>query len=344
MSQLAIDLEEILARSDEDLRVIVNKSVLMTGGTGFVGSWLTESWDHACRRLGGRGRLSIVSRDPDNFLAQHRLVSEKVDFVKGDIRSFKLGQREVFDLVIHAATPARASLNSSRPSEMLNIILDGQSNLLDQLSHGAPPRFLFTSSGAVYGPQPSDVPRVPESQLTGPNILDPSSAYHEGKRMAELQLTIASTEGLIDSVIARLFAFFGPYLPLDEHFAIGNFIRDALAGGPIIVRGDGTTVRSYQYPIDMVSWLWTLAERGGRNTAYNVGSDQGMSMREIADAVSRVFGDCGFEIQGTPKTGTPIDRYVPSVDRVKTELNLTNHIDFTEGLRRTMNWYRKGFE
>lgn len=341
MSQLGHDLEEILSVSEIDLRSIVNKSVLMTGGTGFVGSWLTESWNHACRRLKGKGRLTILSRNPKAFEDEHNLDSGQIEFISGDVRSFRVARGTNFDLIVHAATPARATLNSNRPAEMLDIILGGQENLLNQIANGNSPRLVFTSSGAVYGPQPAIVQKISEEQLTGPDVLNPRAAYHEGKRMAEMLLSIAASEGIVKPLIARLFAFHGPYLPLNEHFAIGNFIRDALEGGPIIVNGDGTTVRSYQYPTDMVSWLWAIAERAQMCRAYNVGSDEGMSMREIAQTVASVSAVADVDVRGTPDPSRDLDRYVPSINRATTELGLINRVPFIEGLRRTLAWHKE---
>lgn len=341
MSQVTRDLEEILSESADELRSVVNQSVLMTGGTGFVGSWLTHSWNFACRRMKGKGMLTIVSRQPEAFEKVNNLESGRVRFIKGDIRTFRAESGSQFDLVIHAATPARASLNNESPSEMTRIILDGQANLLEQISTGPAPRLLFTSSGAIYGSQPANVDLVPETQLTGPDVLNPQSAYHEGKRMAETMLAIAASENVVRPLIARLFAFCGPFLPLDEHFAVGNFIRDALAGGPIIVNGDGTTVRSYQYPTDMVRWLWAIAERGLTARAYNVGSDTGMTISEVARNVALISGCSRVEIRGTPDPTRPTDRYVPSVARARDELGLSNHIPFIEGLRRTIEWHKE---
>lgn len=340
MSQVSDDLNQILETSADTARSLADQSVLLTGGTGFVGSWLTRAWSHAAARMNGRGRLVIVSRDPQAFVRSHGPLSDHISFISGDIRTFELAGAGSFDLVIHAATPARATINSGSPGEMLSIILDGQKNLIRQLEGTNRPRLLFTSSGAVYGPQPVGVDRVAETQLTGPDPMNPLSAYHEGKRMAELMLAIATREGIIDAVVARLFAFVGPFLPLDEHFAIGNFIRDGLAGGPIIVKGDGTTVRSYQYPTDMVSWLWKIAAHGTSQSAYNVGSDHALSMREIASAAGFATGVSDVRVLGVPDKSRPVDRYVPNIDKARNELGLNNLIDFDEAVQRTVRWHR----
>lgn len=142
----------------------------------------------------------------------------------------------------------------------------------------------MTSSGAIYGPQPQDLPRVPESYDPAPSSMPTENTYAMGKRQAEALLLDAGRLGGPAAKLARLFAFAGPGLPLDTYFAIGNFIRDAIAGGPIVVRGDGTAVRSYMYAGDLISALLAVLVRGETAAPYNVGSKSSIIMR-----VSSVF-------------------------------------------------------
>ena len=203
-------------------------------------------------------------------------------------------------------------------------------------------RFLLTSSGAVYGKQPSDLTHIPEEYMGGPDPLDPRSAYGEGKRLAEMLCALYARQCGLETRIARCFAFVGPYLPLDIHFAIGNFIRDGLRGEPIQVKGDGTPCRSYLYAADLAVWLWTILFRGANTRAYNVGSDVSMTVGEVAQAVR----DClspppQIRIAQRPNPSQAPLRYVPCTRQAQSELGLVQRIDATSAIKRTLEWYQK---
>src|SRR5208337_555576 len=206
-------------------------------------------------------------------------------------------------------------------------------------------KFLLTSSGAVYGRQPQNLSHIPEDYLGGPDWLDPNAAYAEGKRVSEQMCSLYARESEIDFIIARCFAFVGPHLPLDQHFAIGNFIADALAGRDIAVRGDGTPMRSYLYGADLAIWLWTMLLReslpGSNPHVFNVGSGDAISIRDLAQVVAKEL-DSSLEVKvaEAPFAGGPRLQYVPDVSHAEDSLGLRQTIGLREAIRRTAAWQR----
>jgi nucleoside-diphosphate-sugar epimerase len=337
------DLEMVRERTAPLWEQMRGQEVFMTGGTGFFGCWLVESFCHVNRNLNLNAHITVLTRNPEGFARKcpHLVSDPAIRLLRGDVRSFDFPDGE-YRFVIHAATEASARQAAEAPLEMLSTIVEGTKRTLEfAASHGTK-AFLLTSSGAVYGKQPSDVTHVPETFLGGPNPVDPASVYGEGKRLAEQLCTQYSNRFGIGAKIARCWAFCGPYLALDAHFAIGNFIGDALAGRAIEINGDGTPRRSYLYAADLAVWLWTILFRAPALVPINVGSAQDVSILELAQLVARTLRP-QTEILVAQKAapGTQPARYVPCVDRAREELGLEAWTPLEEAIRRTADWYRE---
>ena len=272
--------------------------------------------------------------------APHLASHPAIRFHEGDVRDFKFPEGS-FTYIIHAATSASAQLNEQNPLLMFDTIVQGTRHVLDFALHCGAKKFLFTSSGAVYGKQPYEIMNILEDYTGAVNPVDPRSAYGEGKRADELLCSSYSRQHGLEAKIARCFAFVGPYLPLDIHYAIGNFIRDGLKGGPIYVKGDGTPYRSYLYAADLSIWLWTILLKGISCRPYNVGSGYGVTISELATIVADQFDHKPqIKILQEPKQNQTPERYVPSVQRAEVELGLKQLIDVPDAIRRTVNWNR----
>jgi dTDP-glucose 4,6-dehydratase len=340
-SQLAGDLDEILKRTPrlwDDLR---GARVFLTGGTGFFGIWLLESLLHADRELGLGAKVLVLTRDEAAFRVKApRLAADRrIDFHRGDVRSFVFPSGG-FTHVVHAATEADDRLDREQPELMRDVIVGGTRRTLEFAEQCGAKKFLLVSSGAVYGRQRPDVARVAENDPGFAAPLDPPSAYAEGKRAAERLCAEAAGRGL-DATGARCFAFLGPHLRLDARFAVGSFLHDALKGGPIEVKGDGTPVRSYLYAADLAAWLWAILLKGRPGRAYNVGSERAISIADLARFVAEtVAPGAEVRIAREPAPGLAPDRYVPNTARARTELGLGESVSLEDALRRTAAWER----
>lgn len=339
---LADDLEHVLGRSRPLWEQLRGERLFLTGGTGFFGCWLLESLLWANDRLALGAEAVVLTRRPDAFdrKAPHLARHPAVRLVEGDVRTFSF-PRGPFPFVVHAATDASAALNEQDPLAMLDTIVEGTRRVLALAREAGCRKLLLTSSGAVYGRQPPELSHVGEEHAGAPDPCAPRSAYGEGKRVAELLCALHGRAHGFEAKIARCFAFVGPYLPLDIHYAIGNFVRDAVAGAPIVVRGDGTPVRSYLYAADLALWLWTILLEGAPARPYNVGSEEPVSIAELARRVSAVATPpVRVEVLGRAEPGRPAERYVPSVRRARDELGLAAHVGLEDAIARTARWAR----
>ena len=340
------DLEHVLQHTAHLWEQMRGRQIFITGGTGFFGCWLLETFCYINRRLALGARVTVLTRSPVAFAAKapHLVSDSSVVMLKGDVRDFSFPDGP-FPFVIHAATEASARQATEAPLDMLTTMLAGTQRTLEfAASHGAI-RFLLTSSGAVYGRQPQGLERISESYAGAPDPLDPSSVYSEGKRASELMCALYSKTAGLECVIARCWAFCGPHLPLDAHFAIGNFIGDVLSGRPIHIKGDGTARRSYLYGSDLAIWLWTMLFRAPSLVPINVGSANDLSILELAQTVAAVLNPSSTIHVGSQfSSATSTARYVPSVERARELLGLAETVNLTESIRRTAAWHQNASE
>ncbi len=340
---LAHDLDHVLARTTGLWEELRGARVFVTGGTGFFGCWLLESFLWANDHLKLDASVVVLTRDGSAFgrRVPHLACHPAVRLHDGDVRTFEFTAGK-FSHVVHAATDSSAPADDRDRLLMFETIVEGTRRTLEFARRSGARRFLLTSSGAVYGRQPADLTHVPEEYSGGADRAGAGQEYAEGKRAAE-QLCAAYADAHLQPTIARCFAFVGPYLPLDVHFAVGNFIRDGLQGGPIRISGDGTPYRSYLYAADLAIWLWTILLRGQATRPYNVGSETSISIANLAQAVARRFTpEPDVRIAKPAATGATLERYVPSTVRARRDLGVTVTVDLEDALTRTVDWYRGG--
>ena len=322
----------------EDLR---GGALFVTGGTGFFGCWMLETFVRANDELGLDAHAVVLSRDPARFhhTAPHLAGHHAVRLVAGDLLAAPLPAAACTH-ILHMGTETNTLLTQPRATAYFDTSVKGTQSVLDLARQARCRKLLLTSSGAVYGPQPPDRARLDEDYLGAPRPEDTSEAYAHGKRAAEFLCAAAHEEWGLEAKIARCFAFVGPYMDLDSGFALGNFIRDALFGDRLRVTGDGTPRRSYLYASDLAVWLWTILFDAAPARPYNVGSEQDMSIRELAETVAAVVGRATpVDVAKTPAAGAAVKRYVPDTSRAAAELGLRASVGLHESIARTASWF-----
>jgi nucleoside-diphosphate-sugar epimerase len=333
------DLEHIFQNTEDIWESFREKSIFLIGGTGFFGKWLLESFIYINEKLSLNARLTSLTRNPESFLQAfpfYNDYSNSVRFVKGDILSFDFKLEDKFQYIIHAATAASESLNKENPLLMMDTITVGTRRVLDFALSQPIEGFLFISSGAIYGKQPSNVSHIKESDCFKIDINNSNAGYSEGKRIAELYCSTYFEKYNLPVKIARCFAFVGPYLPLDTHFAIGNFINNVIKNEDIVIMGDGSTTRSYMYASDLSIAIWKILLIGNNNKPYNVGVDNAYSLKEIALMLNKNYGN-DVQILNMNKDLLK-NIYVPNIDALKNELNIKNFVQIEDAVQKTIEF------
>ena len=315
--------------------------LLVTGGTGFMGAWVAEAVaclnDLFCFGL----RLTLLARQSAAFRDKAPHLASRSDMVLADKDVQSLVELpEDTQWVIHAAGNPDSRQHATDPLKTARAIMVGTDAVLEACTRL--PRLkaaLLVSSGLIYGPQPLDVERQTESQFHGVDPSALSAAYIEAKRASETLAAIYRSQHRVPLVIARPFAFIGPYQLLDRPWAVNNFLRDGLAQSPIRVLGDGETVRSYMYGADMAAWLLRMLCGGERGAAYNLGSPEAVTLRDLAGKLGKTGGAREVILGVGGPTAARRSRLVPDVTKAE-GLGLSLCFSLDEAVQRTVRWHR----
>ena len=319
----------------------MNIRVLLTGGTGFFGRALLSHF--LATDMRAYSTICVLSRDPERFrnIYPELVACENVTLVRADIEDRKsLPWGQTFTHVLHAA--ADSTLGPKLlPLHRFHQIVAGTTNVLDLAVSTGANRFLLTSSGGIYGSQPPDLLKIPE-EWPGCLPLDcPSSAYSQAKRAAEHLCALYRSSYGLQTIIARCFAFIGTDLPLDVHFAAGNFIRDALYEDAVVVAGDGTPLRTYLDQRDLARFLWTLLMHGHDGETYNVGSDREVSISQLAHLVRDLLApEKPVRILGAADPSAARNRYVPCINKIQMLHDMRVEISLEQAILSAANAHR----
>jgi len=346
MRVISEDLNHILENTQALWNELYKKSIFLTGGSGFFGSWILESFLFANRKLNLKAKALVLTRNPATLSEKmpHIMDDPSVEIHVGDVRDFDFPEGEFSHIIHLASASAIGKFLNEDPLLRFDTIVQGTRRVLDFAQKCRARKFLCTSTGYVYGKQVPGLTLIPEDYKGLPELDDPNAVLGFGKRTAELLCVSYSKKFGFDSKIARCFSFVGPYLQLNIHYAIGNFIRDTINGGPIVVKGDGTAVRSYMYVSDLMIWLWTILFKGKNREPYNVGSEKEITIKELAFKVAEIYKKLTGKtveviIREEPDPSKPADRYVPSTRKAKTELGLKQTVSLEDAIEKTLKFY-----
>jgi dTDP-glucose 4,6-dehydratase len=307
----------------------MGRRVVVTGGAGFIGS-------HLCEALLAQGDEVVcldnfLTGSPDNIaqLSANRRFSlrrcDLVDYVEvpGPV-----------DLVLHFASPASPIDYLRLPLETLKVGAIGTWHALG-LAKAKQARFVLASTSEVYG-DPQVHPQ-PETYWGHVNPIGPRGVYDEGKRYAEAMTVAYRASAGVDTAIVRLFNTYGPRMRVDDGRAIPTFVRQAMAGEPVTVAGDGSQTRSVCYIDDTVRGILAMAS-SGEPGPINIGNPDERSVLEIAEAVIAAVGSSSpISLVERPVDDPRVRR--PDITRARTLLAWEPVVDWSEGLRRTVAWY-----
>ena len=334
------DAINVIESNSCDLRSLEGGHIYMTGGTGILGKWILELISVLNDRHNLDICVTVLSRNPNAFILayKHFIHTSWLNLIQGDVRHLCELPRDVSH-IIHAAALTDRRIFASQPSLVADVNLCGTqriihaSSLLEEI-----PKFILLSSGLVYGHQPIDKDRIDED-FAGPlHSNNVNSVYAESKRFSETLTACASSEYKLPAVILRPFAFVGPYQSLNLPWAITDFIRDSLSGGPVRIMGDGTTVRSIMYAADFAYWVLAAAALAKPKSTYNIGSPHPLNLLTLAEHIIESFDP-------QPKIlinlgGHKSTRLVPDVSRAMKDLGLKITIPAREAIMRTIEWHR----
>lgn len=336
------DAEAVLEHRVEQLAPLREQTIFITGGTGFLGMWLLELIAVLNERYRFGVRTIVFSRDARALPTRwpHLGNAEWLTLQSGDIRYFTEFPRDV-RYVVHAAALTDRRVCASNPTAVLETNCIGTlralqaAMLLENLE-----KFVLMSSGLVYGVQPWELARIDEDFAGVSRCDEVTAVYAQSKRLAEVAAQCAISESKLPIITLRPFAFVGPYQSLQLPWAVTDFIRDSINGGPIRIMGDGATVRSIMYSSDFACGVLQSLAAGRPRTTYNIGSDQSVDLLTLAHTITRCFSPVPEIRLRVGQAGNDPSRLVPDISRIARDVGFRSTVPLDEALRKSIEWHR----
>jgi dTDP-glucose 4,6-dehydratase len=330
------DFSEVATNLSIRVQELEGAKILILGGTGFIGSWLSRSLLFLNRELGLRMELTLATRDIQSARSKFDYWGrDALKFIELDLAKFGLIPMQGITHVIHGATSSTKKSGSEDTEQVFNSTVIGMKSILNsKWNPSSPPKIVHLSSGAVYGKTDQEIIKENEISLKSDSA---STNYARAKVEAELILTEAVSHGFIKGANPRLFAFFGPGLVMNEHFAIGNFLGDAINKREISLSGSPQTTRSYMYPTDFVTWILNVLVNP-LNQTIHIGSEKAISMEHLAETINKLTNNRSVRISNPT---AEINHYVPSTTKTQATYGVKEGVLLEDGLTRWIKFLEK---
>lgn len=317
-----------------------DKTVLITGGTGFMGKWLAEMINYVNEAHSYNIKLYVLARDIAKFKTEMPHLADKpfIRFIEQDVKNVHDLPQDI-NYIIHAAGSPDNRDHVSLPIRTVETFYKGTQAILDAASRlPALHKLLHVSSHLVYGK--NEAGNLIDEKFAGNVELNSiNNVYGESKRIAETLCSIYRHQFKLPIVIVRPFAFIGPYHDLEKPWAINNFIRDGILGGPIRIIGNGSTIRSYLYASDMAYWILKTLVKGQPGENYNIGSKEAISLDTLAGKVKASINN-NVEIlsKSSKENYSNLSKLVPDTSKISRQIGVEETFGIEDAIKKTIVW------
>lgn len=340
-SVLLNDFNTIEKQLKFEIKNLEKKRFLIVGGTGFIGTYLSEFLNFINLKNNLSIDITVITRKKN---ISNTEMNEGIHYHKHDIRYPITENLNNFDFIFHLASKASPKNYQSNKLDTIESNLFGLKNLLDYSKENTKSKFLYLSSSEVYGDNIENPEPISETTFYGLDPLSPRAAYAESKRISETYIESFSKENSLNFNIIRPFHTFGPYIDLQDGRVFSDFIKSIIEKNKIFLNSDGTAKRSFCYISDAIFAYLLIALKGVSGQAYNVGNpDNYISIAELANLLKENFQDRNIEIINREESKSKIQNSKvinsrPSVRKLQ-DLGWNPEVELIEGFKRTLSFF-----
>ena len=341
------DIDEISDRIQNDAKNFSNKTILLTGGKGFLGRYIVEVFRKLNKeKLKQSAKLIVL----DNLITAgdfgiESISDSNIKFIQHDVIK-KIEIQEKIDYIIHAAGIASPQHYQKHPLETLEISITGTKNMLE-LAKINDAKFTFFSSSEIYGDPTEDNIPTTEKYRGNVSTQGPRACYDEGKRTGETLCYIYNNYENVKTTIVRPFNFFGPGMQEKDYRVLPNFASQIKNNKPLNVYGTGNQTRTYCYITDAITGLFQVILLGTPGGIYNIGNpNPEVSVIELVKKISESINrEIPYNIIEHPSNypSSEPNRRCPSIEKAQNEIKYNPNVELNEGLRRFFSWTEKNF-